>query len=480
MAPDLPPFALQPDGTLTFEFPDTTGDEIDVRLVAGARAFVALRHPRHRPITARVNLDDEAERRSLTTPLNGGADAAAHELFQVWQAIERFRAAGLGAASSPASARPSRLTPRPITAAELVAMTFPEPRWAVPGIFAEGANLLTGPPKKGKSFLVLGAALGVAAGGHALGKIEVEAGDVLYLALEDGRRRLQDRVLTMLDGEPAPARLHFYTEWPKLDEGGAERMDGWLTDHPEARLVIVDVMARLQPEAKGGGSLYQAEYQTMAAYKGVADRHRVALVAVHHTRKLVADDWLDMVSGTHGLAGAADTVLMLRREAGKADAVLHLRGRDVPEADHALSFDPPTCLWGLLGDAAQYRLSTGRTEVVALLGERGAMSPKAVAEALGMARGNVRMLLHRMAQADQVVNVGGAYAVPPVAGVTGVTDAAVSDEGPVFPATGVTGATPPEGDEDDLFGAECCACGVSLPPGAGYLCDGCRLGGVEP
>ncbi|MGH3326786.1 MAG: AAA family ATPase, partial [Streptomycetales bacterium] len=39
------------------------------------------------------------------------------------------------------------------TADELMAMEFPEPRWAVPGILAEGVNLLAGPPKVGKSWL---------------------------------------------------------------------------------------------------------------------------------------------------------------------------------------------------------------------------------------------------------------------------------------------------------------------------------------
>ena len=48
-----------------------------------------------------------------------------------------------------------------------------------------------------------------------------------------------------------------------------------------------------------------------------------------------ATDPLDMVIGTNGSVGAADTVLVLKREPGKAAATLYVRGRDVPEADHA-------------------------------------------------------------------------------------------------------------------------------------------------
>ncbi|GAB3915830.1 hypothetical protein GCM10029964_127840 [Kibdelosporangium lantanae] len=69
-------------------------------------------------------------------------------------------------------------------AAELMAVSFPEPTWAVPGIIAEGVTLLAGPPKVGKSWLSLGLGLSIAAGLPALGTVAVDPGPVLYLALE--------------------------------------------------------------------------------------------------------------------------------------------------------------------------------------------------------------------------------------------------------------------------------------------------------
>ena len=95
------------------------------------------------------------------------------------------------------------------TGAELDAMTFPPLAWAVPGLVPEGFGLLTGPPKAGKSWLVLDIALGVAAGGRVLGKVRVgRPRPVLYFALEDGERRLQDRARTLLGpGEPIPSCL---------------------------------------------------------------------------------------------------------------------------------------------------------------------------------------------------------------------------------------------------------------------------------
>lgn len=62
-----------------------------------------------------------------------------------------------------------------------------------------------------------------------------------------------------------------------------------------------------------------------------------------------ADDPFDMVSGTNGLTGAADTILVLRRQAG--NVTLYARGRDIEEQETACRFDKVTCRWTLLGDA---------------------------------------------------------------------------------------------------------------------------------
>ena len=335
---------------------------------------------------------------------------------------------------------------RIVTASALATKTFPEPAWAIPGVIPEGASLLVGAPKKGKSWLLLGLGIAIAAGGRALGKVPVEQGDVLLLCLEDNARRLQERLWRILDGEAAPARLHLVTEWPRFDQGGDAALDRWLTEHPGTRLLGIDVFARMRPPTNGTGALYQTDYAAMAAAKAVADAHSVALVAVHHSRKAGADDPLDTVSGTAGLAAAADTALILTREKGRADANLYVRGRDVPEADYALGFDPVTCQWNLLGDAAEYRLTAGRAEVVKLLQERGPLTPKAIAEALGADRGTIRVLLHRMKNANEIVVSDGIYSQPPSPGVTGVTPPQTHATTPNMPVT--RGVTP----SDDVTG----------------------------
>lgn len=303
--------------------------------------------------------------------------------------------------------------PAIVRADALMAKVFPEPRWAVEGLFPEGLTLLVGAPKLGKSWLALNIAVAVATGGVAVGKIPVDGGDVLYLALEDTGRRMQERLGITLQGEPAPSRLHIATEWPTLADGAAAHLRQWLERHPDARLVIVDTFQRLRGPVSGNQNLYAGDYATAGELKLVADRFGVALVAVHHTRKATADDPLDMVSGTAGLAGVADTTLVLRKEIGRADGTLYCRGRDVPEADHALTFDPEACAWSLLGDAATYRRSRERQDIIALLdGSPEPMRPKAIADALGKKDGAIRYLLHRMVKDGEIDGLGGSYRLP--------------------------------------------------------------------
>lgn len=289
------------------------------------------------------------------------------------------------------------------TAAELMAMDFPEPRWAVPGVIAEGVTLLAGPPKIGKSWLALGTGLAVASGGMALSAVKVEPGDVLYLALEDTPRRLQRRLAVMLGSDPAPDSLTLATACPPLPDGGAERIAAWLDQHPGTRLVIIDVLARIRGTAPAGTSAYDSDYQAVVRAKDIADQHGVAVVLVHHVRKAEADDFLDTVSGTNGLTGAADQVLVLKRSRGKADAVLHLTGRDVEEAEHALKFTAAIGTWELLeGSALEHTLSGTRAAIYGWLQANGSATPKQLADALGLEWATVRQTCGRMIDAGQL------------------------------------------------------------------------------
>jgi hypothetical protein len=324
------------------------------------------------------------------------------------------------------------------TADELMSLTFPDIRWAVPGLLAEGVNLFAGPPKVGKSWLSLGVALAVASGGQALDAIDVQPGPVLYLALEDTPRRLQSRMRKILGGQPAPPDLTLSTACPPLPQGGGEAISRWLDTHPAARLVVIDVFAKVRGTTPPGLSAYDADYTAMSRVKRLADAHGVAVVLVHHVRKMASDDFLTEVSGTNGLAGAADATLVLKRARGQADGVLHVTGRDVDEAEYALAFQPAAGVWQLLdGPPDDHTLSDTRAAILRHVRTCPDSPPKAIAEAIALPYESVKKTCQRMAADGQLrADPAGRYRPPETAAPEGVP--AVPD----VPAPPVTRADP--------------------------------------
>jgi hypothetical protein len=160
-------------------------------------------------------------------------------------------------------------TPTPIvtaladikTATALQSMTFEALKFIVPDLIVEGCVLLAGKPKAGKSWFVLDIGLAVACGGYCLGDKKCEQGDVLYLALEDADRRLQRHITKLLltFGGKWPERFQYVTRKPRANEGGIEAIDQWCETHPDARLVMIDVLAKFRAPSSGKG-VYQQDY----------------------------------------------------------------------------------------------------------------------------------------------------------------------------------------------------------------------------
>ena len=269
--------------------------------------------------------------------------------------------------------------------------------------------------------------LAVAIGGVCLGDVQCEQGDVLYLALEDNRRRLQSRIRKLWQMETTarievPERLHLATEWPRANEGGIDAIREWIEDHPQARLVIVDVLAMFKAIAKGKDqTLYEADYLAIKELQSLAMETGVAIVVVHHTRKSGSEaDPFEKVSGTLGLSGAADTTIILDRD--QNGCTLYGRGRDIEEIETAVQFDKFTCRWTALGKASEVRRTDERAVILGLLADNHeAMSPAEIADALGLPRNNVKQLLFKMAKAGEVVKTGkkGLYSHPDHVGYSG-------------------------------------------------------------
>lgn len=322
------------------------------------------------------------------------------------------------------SAAPKATRPRTATAEQLRTRTFEPIRWVVPDFLPEGCTILAGRPKLGKSWLMLDVGMAVARNGFTLGEKHCIQGDVLYIALEDNERRLQSRMTKVLGTafEGWPARFHYATEWPRAHEGGARFIDEWLDEHPDARLVVVDVLQKFRQPKPDKMSPYEADYAAVQLLQEIAGRRRVAIVIVHHVRKGAGDeDPFEKVSGTMGITGAADTTVVLDRTG--QGATLYGRGRDIEEFDFAVQFDRETCRWTILGEAEEVQRSDERKTILnVLIGATEPISNKDIIAATGMPKNNVDQLLFKMTAAGEVLKVRrGAYVHPDRADlITGV------------------------------------------------------------
>jgi hypothetical protein len=313
--------------------------------------------------------------------------------------IEENRAAERNGVHSPPPAVET------FTAADLMRMEIPPPRWAVDGVLPEGLTILAGKPKLGKSWLALHVALAISSGGVALGRIPVEAGDVLYLALEDTKRRLQSRIRKLLGPTESPSsRLTLANTWPRMDKGGLDLIAAWAEQHRQARAVIIDTWARFRPIRLGKGDNYDIDYADGTCVKAIADKYAIPFEAIHHCRKLGSDDPIEEISGSVGLTGACDGALVLRRERGQHDATLFVTGRDVDEAKLALSFDNDYCLWQLVGDADEHRVTKERADILKVFKDSTTeLSAKEVVALTGLSESTVRQRLSRMARGEQLI-----------------------------------------------------------------------------
>jgi hypothetical protein len=270
-------------------------------------------------------------------------------------------------------------------------------------------------PKLGKSWLSLGLGAAIANGDPALNAIQVERGPVLYCALEDTGRRLQRRRRQMLagGGRAAPL-LTLETACSTMTNGGDAVIVDWLAENPSARLVIIDTFEKMRGATLPGSSAYAADYAAASRLKVIADTYGVPFLLIHHVRKQGAEDWQDLVSGTNGLTGAADATLVLKRSRGSADGVLYVTGRDVEEAEYAMTFDPQNGAWTKLGGpAADYELRDTRADLMRVIREHPGLKPAQLAEVVDANPATVRKTLARMADQGQLRKTPSGEYFPP-------------------------------------------------------------------
>lgn len=232
----------------------------------------------------------------------------------------------------------------------LMNTVLPPIRFVISQLLPQGLHVLAGAPKVGKSWLSLWLCLQVAKGEPAW-EFSTTQGDVLYLCLEDSYSRIQNRLLDITDD--APPNLFFATMSEKLHSGLEQQIERFLAAHPDTVLIVIDTLQRIR-SGSNDANPYASDYRDLGILKELADKHRIAILLIHHLRKMSDDDPMNMISGTTGISGATDTNFVLRKSKRSSNsATLYCTGRDIEYRELLLEFDSAEHVWKLREDSVE-------------------------------------------------------------------------------------------------------------------------------
>lgn len=237
-----------------------------------------------------------------------------------------------------------------ISAQALLYKDLPPCKYYVDNLIPEGAMVLAGASKSGKSWLVLDLCIAIAKGGYFLDH-KCNKADVIYYSLEDNLRRLQDRLKTVLRGEEAPSNLEFRLEIQRFDEGLLDVLRYRIDENPQLGLIVIDTMHFIKPTGITSKNEYDSYYKVLGDIANLAREKHITIILVHHTKKSngFITDPFEQILGTTAIQGAVDTIAILKRDLeAKDEGEFHIKGKDIEQQELSLRFI--NCIWKNEGD----------------------------------------------------------------------------------------------------------------------------------
>lgn len=299
-----------------------------------------------------------------------------------------------------------------IRARQLYHQQYEEIPFTVADVLPLGTTLLTGKPKTYKSWLGLNVAMAVASGGKVFSRYAARQGDVLYIDLEMGARRLHKRLHVVAPEADPPRGFEFATSWPPVGAGFETWMRDYVKARPYTRLVVVDTLVGVRGPRKRYEDPYESDKKFTQALSNLCQELRLSMLLIHHSRKADGSDVTDDASGTTGLTGGVDNTMILRlrrHERGMAD--LYLKGRDIEiDYDPVLRWDRRFAQWNAVEEAPKEKpLTPERRDVLGLLRDRPGLKPKEIALILKRDEAGTRRLLGDMTRDNLVTSAQGGF-----------------------------------------------------------------------
>lgn len=246
---------------------------------------------------------------------------------------------------------------RAVTAAELEKMDIPPIEWLVEKILPVGLSMIGAPSKYYKSYMALGLCIAVCNGGKFL-DFDSTKHSCLYLDLESTKRRPKNRLKQILKENDYPDNLYVITgtdDVGRIGEGFEAQIEHQLQEHSEIKLIIVDVFQMIRQAAKRNQTGYDRDYDDFKALKQIADKHNIALMLIHHTRKMKdPSDVFNELSGSVGVMGALDCAWVITKDDRYSeDGTLHITGRDMETQKLKIRFNKKSFQWEYIGTAEE-------------------------------------------------------------------------------------------------------------------------------
>ena len=236
--------------------------------------------------------------------------------------------------------------PVAVSASELKKMEIPQIVWIVDRLLPVGVSMIGAPSKYFKSYMALGLCLAVCTGEKFL-SFQCNKYACLYLDLESTKRRPKSRLKQIIPNGDWPENFYILTaedEVSKINEGFTEQIEHQLNQHPDIKLIIVDVFQMIRQPAKRNQSGYDRDYDDFKVLKRIADSHEIALLLIHHTRKMKdPGDVFNELSGSVGVMGALDCAWIITKEDRYSDeGTLNVTGRDMESQKLKIRFNKCT------------------------------------------------------------------------------------------------------------------------------------------
>ena len=257
--------------------------------------------------------------------------------------------------------------------------------WLIKDLIPKGLTILGGKSRTGKSSLMVYTSMALVQGKYMFGKdgepksgFRGQAGQILYLSLEDHSNRFNDR-MRKSDADPnieLLANLKIAHSWKKLNQGGLRAIEKWIEQAKNPKLVIIDTMAKVWDKKSNtsGANLYSEEYRIFSPLSDLAHKHDVSIVALTHTtKKEDKTNRFNEILGGSGTQAPSDNMILLRK-IHDGTISFSIQGKDIDDSFLMFSVENEGAVWTYEGEEWEIQKTKQRQELFDLIKEEKSIS----------------------------------------------------------------------------------------------------------